>query len=218
MYRQGTTIARFSKTQALLERGDWRFAFHSKPGYGLRPGRGSGRQPAGRLFIVRLFTARSSHVRSAPSFVASPPCSTVRRKWLPASLRLFRILASFFAGGRCRLDSVGGNFCTCTIFTCPASPRECLPRGDPPRCFESSLPLPPTPTCAFSQSCRRATPPPSRLGGLFFGFGRVSSESVSKSSFGFVSRNSLTGSRCVFPSSSNLIRSIFRIFANRIFI
>ena len=87
-----------------------------------------GRQPAGRLFIVRLFTARFAPTfRSAPSFMASPPCSTVRRKCLPPSLRLFPSLASLYAGHRCRFDFVDGIF----FYAFSAPPRGCLPRGDP---------------------------------------------------------------------------------------
>jgi hypothetical protein len=79
---------------------------------------------------VLLFTARFAPTfRSAPSFVASPPCSTVRRKCLPPSLPLFCSLASLYAGPRCRFDFVDGIFFFAYAFS--ASPRGCLPRGDP---------------------------------------------------------------------------------------
>ena len=148
--------------------------------------------------------------------MASPPCSTVRRKCLPPSLRLFRSLASFYAGGRCRLDSVGGNFGTCTIFTLPASGCKCLAAGDPPKCFEQAHPLPPS--CAFSQSYRRDTPPPSRLGGIYFGFNRFVGSSVSTISFIFISKNSFTNNLCIFFSSSNFSSYSSSAYFNRFLI
>ena len=160
-----------------------------------------GRQPAGRLF-------------SGPSSVASPPCSTVRRVLLPPSLLLFRLLACSIRRRSLPLRHCRRQLLYMYNFYLFGFPPEISAGGRSSRRFEQAHPLPPA--CAFSQSCRRAAPPASRLGGIFV-ICRVVSSSVSTSSFSFSSKNSFK-SGLIFVSSLTFNISSFGIFTSRVFI